>query len=67
MIIYIIFQQVRRIVSILINVANGKLTNRDVYEMLTIPSKHSWKISALVPAYGLYLANITYEKDAKQF
>lgn len=60
--------QIRRIVGTLIAVAEGKTTERDVYEMLTIPSKHSWRSGIKVaPAYGLYLTQVVYPMDSKSF
>lgn len=48
-------------VGALIAAGEGKLTKRDIYEMLTIPSHHSWKhFIRLAPAHGLYLANVDY-------
>lgn len=59
--------KIRKIVGTLIAVAEGKITKRDVYEMLTIPSKHAWDASIqIAPPYGLYLARIEYDEDAKK-
>lgn len=51
-------------VGILLAVSQGQLTQRDIYEMLTIPSKHSWCNEAKpAPAHGLYLVNVDYDAD----
>lgn len=48
----------------IIAAAEGKISKRDVYEMITIPSKHSWISSiGMAPAYGLYLANVEYPAE----
>lgn len=48
----------------LIAAAEGRISKRDVYEMLTIPSKHSWLPSIpMTPGYGLYLKNVEYPAD----
>lgn len=53
-------------VGTLIGVAEGKITHQDVYEMLTIPSKHSWpQVIKVVPSYGLYLTNVEYNDESK--
>lgn len=56
-----LYRQIRRIVGALVAVAKGRLTKRDLYEMLTIPSQESFsnKIS-VAPPHGLYLANIEF-------
>lgn len=54
-------------VAVLIAVAEGKLTKRDVYEMLTIPSRRNWidmdrKYSLqMAPAHALYFTGIEYK------
>lgn len=56
-----IYRQIRKTVSTIIAFAEGRIDTRDIYEMLTIPSKHSWKSGlAIAPAHGLYLAKIEY-------
>lgn len=58
----------RRIVGTLISVAEGKATEKDVYEMLTIPSAHSWLRGLIVaPPYGLYLVHVDYPDKWKSF
>lgn len=37
-----LYRQVRRIVATLVAVGQGRLTKKDVYEMITIPSTQSW-------------------------
>ncbi|XP_059607953.1 tRNA pseudouridine synthase-like 1 [Phlebotomus argentipes] len=59
-----VYRQVRRIVGTLLAVAEGKLTQKDVYEMLTIPSKHSWpNVATIAPPYALYLTQVTYREE----
>lgn len=61
-------RQVRRIVAVILGVAQDRLTIRDVYEMLTIPSKHSWLSKVAVsPAHGLYLCQVDYSEKDKEF
>lgn len=63
-----VYRQVRRIVATLLAVGEGKLTQKDVYEMLTIPSKHTWPSSVqIVPPYGLYLTKVSYDEEDLQF
>ncbi|XP_055692158.1 tRNA pseudouridine synthase-like 1 [Lutzomyia longipalpis] len=63
-----VYKQVRRIVSTLLAVGEGKLSQKDVYEMLTIPSKHTWpSFLEIAPPYGLYLTKITYNEEDLQF
>lgn len=55
-------RQIRKMVSILILVGQGKLTKRNVYEMLTIPSRFSnqyW----MAPSDGLYMADIEFRHN----
>lgn len=53
--------QIRNMVATMISAGNGYISIRDVYEMLTIPSKHSWP-SPIKPvsASALYLTNVEY-------
>ena len=48
--------------------ASGKLAKRDLYEMLTIPSKLHFPVLGLhaAPGHGLYLANIEFSATAMQ-
>lgn len=42
--------------------AEGRITERDVQQMLTVPSARSWCDRAVVaPAYGLYLCKVEYD------
>lgn len=59
-----IYRQVRRIVATLIALGQGKITKKDVYEMITIPGAHNWDNRIkVVPACGLYLCNVVYDKS----
>lgn len=51
-------------IGTLVAVADGSINQRDVYEMLTIPSHCSWnhKVNP-VPAHGLYLLNVEYPEE----
>ncbi|GLG96941.1 tRNA pseudouridine synthase [Gryllus bimaculatus] len=56
------YRQVRRMVGVLVAVAQGKLLESDVEHMLANPSPESWKsFVAPAPAYGLYLSNVHYD------
>lgn len=58
-----LYKQVRRIVGCLVSVACNRVTLKDVYEMLTIPSKESWHPKAVVaPPFGLYLCKVHYDE-----
>lgn len=51
-------------VGTLIAVGNGRINQRDVYEMLTIPSKYSWNYKIQpAPSNGLYLINVEYPDE----
>lgn len=55
--------QVRRIIGTLVAVGSGKITQKDVYEMITIPSKYSWGPGlAVMPPYALYLCKVHYDE-----
>lgn len=49
-----------------VSYALGKITRRDIYELLTIPSKEHFQNARLsaAPPYGLYLANIEFSETA---
>lgn len=53
-------------VGTLVSYALGKITKRDIYEQITIPSKHHYGSTEVraVPAHGLYLANIEFSENA---
>ncbi|XP_016934290.3 tRNA pseudouridine synthase-like 1 [Drosophila suzukii] len=56
-----LYKQVRRIVGALIALGNGRIDERCLYQMLTIPSKNSWDHRVLLaPACGLYLCRVHY-------
>lgn len=57
-----LYKQVRRIIGTLVCHGQGKISEKDLYEMLTIPSKYNWipKIP-VAPPYGLYLAKVDYD------
>lgn len=58
-------KQVRRIVGTLVSYAQGKISRKDIYEMLTIPSKHNWRPQIPVaPPFGLYLRKVEFDKRA---
>lgn len=58
-----LYRQIRRIVGTLVAAAKGKITQRDIYEMLTIPSQRSFcKQINVAPAHGLYLADIEFRE-----
>lgn len=60
-----VYRQIRRMVGTLISVAENRLTHRDLYEMLTIPSKLSFPTRIfVVPSHGLYLADIEFRKKS---
>lgn len=59
-----VHRQIRRVVNAIIGHALGRLTKRDIYELLTIPSKEFKMGSA--PSHGLYLANIEFYQKAMQ-
>lgn len=63
-----LYRQVRRMVGVILAVAQNRLRQRDAYEMLTIPSMHSWCPQAsAAPAFGLYLTRVDYDEQDKRF
>lgn len=63
-----LYRQVRRIVGVILAVAQDRLRMRNAYEMLTIPSMNSWCSQAsAAPAYGLYLVKVAYNENDKLF
>lgn len=63
-----LYRQVRRMVGVILAVAQNRLRQRDAYEMLTIPSMHSWCPQAsAAPAFGLYLTRVEYDEQDKRF
>lgn len=60
-----LYKQVRRIVGTLLALAEGRIDERCIYQMLTIPSKHSWDHRIqIAPACGLYLCRVHYRDTA---
>lgn len=61
------FSQIRKMTGTLIAAGEGKITQRDIYQMLTVPSKHSWIPGIpIAPPEGLYLSRIEYDERAKK-
>ncbi|XP_017066404.1 tRNA pseudouridine synthase-like 1 isoform X2 [Drosophila eugracilis] len=59
-----VYKQVRRIVGALIAFGSGRIDDRCLYQMLTIPSKNSWDHRVLLaPACGLYLCRVHYRGE----
>lgn len=59
-----LYKQVRRIVGTLLALGCGRIDEKSVYQMLTIPSKNSWDHRVLLaPACGLYLCRVHYRED----
>ncbi|XP_017057815.1 tRNA pseudouridine synthase-like 1 isoform X2 [Drosophila ficusphila] len=59
-----LYKQVRRIVGALIALGSGRIDERCIYQMLTIPSKNSWDHRVLLaPACGLYLCRVHYRNN----
>uniref|UniRef100_A0AAG5CUY7 tRNA pseudouridine synthase n=1 Tax=Anopheles atroparvus TaxID=41427 RepID=A0AAG5CUY7_ANOAO len=57
-----LYRQVRRMVGAWVAAAEGRITDRDVYHMLTVPSQNSWCSNVFVaPAYALYLCRVEYD------
>ncbi|KAH8274945.1 hypothetical protein KR018_001789 [Drosophila ironensis] len=56
-----LYKQVRRIVGTLLALGCGRIDEKSIYLMLTIPSKNSWDHRVqLAPACGLYLCRVHY-------
>ncbi|OAD57839.1 tRNA pseudouridine synthase-like 1 [Eufriesea mexicana] len=59
-----LYKQVRRIVSCLLGISCGLITEKDVITMLQVPGHHNFlSCIPLVPPFGLYLANIEYHQE----
>ncbi|XP_041775866.1 tRNA pseudouridine synthase-like 1 [Anopheles merus] len=57
-----LYRQVRRMVGAWVAAAEGRITERDIYRMLTVPSQNSWCSNVFVaPAYALYLCHVEYD------
>lgn len=50
--------------GVLVAAAEGSLTEKDVYEMLTIPSYGNWpcNIAFSLPGHALFLTGVEYEE-----
>ncbi|XP_001352470.4 tRNA pseudouridine synthase-like 1 [Drosophila pseudoobscura] len=56
-----LYKQVRRIVGSLLSLGSDRIDEKCIYQMLTIPSKHSWDSRVVpAPACGLYLCRVHY-------
>ncbi|KXJ73784.1 hypothetical protein RP20_CCG014946 [Aedes albopictus] len=63
-----LYKQVRRMVGAWIGAAENRLSERDIYRMLTVPSQRSWCDQAVVaPAYGLFLCQVEYDPSDLEF
>ncbi|XP_049534644.1 tRNA pseudouridine synthase-like 1 [Anopheles darlingi] len=59
-----LYRQVRRMVGAWVAAAEGRITERDIYRMLTVPSQVSWCSNVFVaPAFGLYLCRVEYDPN----
>ncbi|KZC09639.1 tRNA pseudouridine synthase-like 1, partial [Dufourea novaeangliae] len=59
-----LYNQVRRIVTALLNLSIGNLTEKEITCMLQVPGHHNWNPHLhVVPPWGLYLANIEYSQE----
>lgn len=50
--------------GVLVAAAEGSLTEKDVYEMLTIPSYGNWpcNVAFSLPGHALFLTGVEYEE-----
>lgn len=68
----IILSQIRRMIGALCAVGEGRISERDIYELLTIPSFRTWdelcdrKLIETAPACALYFIGINYKPDEEQ-
>lgn len=63
-----LYKQVRRMVGAWIAAAENRISERDIYRMLTVPSQRSWCDQVIVaPAYGLYLCQVEYDPEDFKF
>lgn len=59
-----VHNQVRRMIGSLIAVALNQIDEKTIYEMLTIPSKHTWNPRInIAPPYALYLSKVHYNEN----
>lgn len=65
--------QIRRIIGALCGVAEGKIAERDIYELITIPSYKMWddlsdrKLVKTAPACGLYFIGLNYRPEDQRY
>ncbi|XP_052894777.1 tRNA pseudouridine synthase-like 1 isoform X2 [Anopheles moucheti] len=63
-----LYRQVRRMVGAWVAAAEGRIDERDIYRMLTVPSQNSWCSNVFVaPAYALYLCHVEYDPNDLNF
>lgn len=54
-------------VGAILAVAQNKISRKEFYEMITIPSEKSWPARVVVPSSaGLYLCNVEYSSNEIQ-
>lgn len=54
-------------VGAILALAQNRISHKDFYEMLTVPSINSWLSHAIVPSpCGLYLCNVEYDSAELQ-
>ena len=59
-----LYRQVRRMVGCWIAYAENKINDKDIHEMLTIPSAYTWKSECVVaPPHALYLCEVEYDQE----
>ncbi|CAD1468340.1 unnamed protein product, partial [Heterotrigona itama] len=59
-----LYKQVRKIVTALLALGIGKITEKDITVMLQVPGHKNYMTSlGLVPPHGLYLWNVGYNQD----
>ncbi|KAF3423795.1 hypothetical protein E2986_07887 [Frieseomelitta varia] len=59
-----LYKQVRKIVTALLALGIGKITEKDITVMLQVPGHKNYMTSlGLVPPHGLYLLNVGYNQD----
>lgn len=65
--------QIRRIIGALCAVAEGKIDERDIYELLTIPSHQMWSdlvernLVKTAPPCGLYFIGLNYRNEENRY
>ncbi|XP_076288441.1 tRNA pseudouridine synthase-like 1 [Lasioglossum baleicum] len=59
-----LYNQVRRIVTTLLYLGAGDITEKDIICMLQVPGHHNWNQSLLVvPPVGLHLVDVEYSQE----